>query len=134
MKFLNRQDGSGIRVWFDAQIHKLGDPASQINGYANEVSTHSEVAQAVAEKQVDAGIGLEAVAVQYGLDFLPLAQEQYDLVLPTSIIHHAAVVKLLGWLASADARKEIAGITGLRGGKNRSQIHIRIVQLQMKVM
>lgn len=112
LKFINRQDGSGIRVWLDAQIHKLGISPEQISGYADEVSTHSEVALAIAEKRVDAGIGIEAAARHYGLDFLPLIKEQYDLVFPEPINQHPAIIKLLTWLAGPDARKEIARILG----------------------
>ena len=125
LKFLNRQDGSGIRVWLDAQIRKLGISSAKINGYADEVSTHSEVALAIAEKRVDAGIGIEAAAGQYGLDFLPLTKEQYDLVFPELIIHHPAVVKLLGWLAGTDARKEIAGIPGYEVEKTGNRYTIK---------
>lgn len=112
IKFLNRQDGSGIRVWFDAQIQLLGISGELISGYKNEVSTHSEIALAIAEKRVDTGIGIEAAASQYGLDFIALNNERYDLVFSTSINNHPAVVKLTDWLTSADARKEIAKIPG----------------------
>ncbi len=112
LKFINRQDGSGIRVWLDAQLNKLGISSGGISGYQNEVSTHSEVALAVAENNVHAGIGIEAAAAQYGLDFIPLNNEQYDLVFPTSAMHHPAVIQLLDWLAGPAARMEIAKIPG----------------------
>lgn len=125
VKFINRQDGSGIRVWFDARLNKLGISADQISGYQNEVSTHSEVALAVAEKNVEAGIGVEAAAVQYGLDFIPLNKEQYDLVIPASVARHPAVAGLLDWLAGPAARMEIAKIPGYMVSKTGNRYTIR---------
>ena len=80
LRFVNRQSGSGTRVWLDAQLHRQGISPTSLSGYHNEKNTHSEVARAIAEDQADVGLGLEGAARLYGLDFVFLAQERYDLV------------------------------------------------------
>ncbi len=123
-QYINRQDGSGIRVWFDAHIRMKGISSKEISGYDREVSTHSEVALEIAEKKADAGLGLEAAAVQYGLDFIPLTQEQYDLVFPDAILIHPAVTPLLDWLTSPAARKEISKLPGYQTDRTGNKISI----------
>ncbi len=79
---VNRQPGSGTRVWLDVQLKVAGiDPAS-VPGYEREESTHLAVSRAVADGEATAGIGIGAAAAAYGLDFVPLGQERYDLVIP----------------------------------------------------
>lgn len=124
IQFINRQDGSGIRVWFDAHIRILNISSKDIPGYSREVSTHSEVALEIAEKRADTGLGLEAAAMQYGLDFIPLAQEQYDLVFQDSILAHPAVSSLLDWLTSSSAKEEISRLPGYQSGRTGSKISI----------
>ncbi len=79
---VNRQPGSGTRVWLDVQLKVAGiDPAS-VPGYEREESTHIAVSRAVADGEATVGIGIGAAAAAYGLDFMPLGQERYDLVIP----------------------------------------------------
>jgi putative molybdopterin biosynthesis protein len=124
IRFINRQDGSGIRVWFDAHLRQKGISSIDIEGYDREVSTHSDVALDIAEKKADVGLGLEASAVQYGLDFIPLTQEQYDLVFPDSILTHPAVSPLLDWLTSSAARNEISKLPGYKSDRTGNKISI----------
>jgi putative molybdopterin biosynthesis protein len=124
IRFINRQDGSGIRVWFDAHLRQKGISSIDIEGYDREVSTHSDVALEIAEKKADAGLGLEAAAVQYGLEFIPLTQEKYDLVFLDAILMHPAVIPLLDWLASPAARKEISKLPGYQTDRTGNKISI----------
>ncbi len=63
-----------------------------------ELATHSELAQAIAEGRADVGLGIEAAARAWGLDFIPLARERYDLVIPAEIWETPPVAALVGWL------------------------------------
>lgn len=81
-RFINRQPGAGTRVWLDAQLTRLGISSSDINGYKEEVLTHSDVASIIKEDLADVGLGIEAAALAYGLDFVLLTTERYDLVIP----------------------------------------------------
>lgn len=111
-RFVNRQPGSGTRVWLDAMLQKEGIAAARILGYADELSTHSEAARAVAEGRADAGLGLETAAAAYGLDFVFLTRERYDLVLLAETARREPFPVLLAWLTSPEARQFISGFKG----------------------
>ncbi len=80
--FINRQKGSGTRLWFDNEIHRLGLPTEKIRGYNREVRLHTECAHLVQSREADVAIGLRAAASQAGLDFIPLFHERYDIIIP----------------------------------------------------
>ncbi len=80
--FINRNTGSGTRIWFDHQLNMLGIPVESIHGYENSVSTHTECARLVQAGKADAAVGLRASASQFGLSFIPLFHERYDMVFP----------------------------------------------------
>lgn len=112
VNFINRQIGSGTRVWLDTQLEKLGVDAHKINGYASEKSTHTEVAQSVAEGTANAGIGLEGSAMHYGLDFIFLTLEQYDLVTTEATFNQPVMQMLLAWLKVKENQKVISDLGG----------------------
>jgi molybdate-binding protein/DNA-binding transcriptional regulator YhcF (GntR family) len=112
VRFINRQSGSGTRVWLDAVLSRQLISSSAIQGYGDERSTHSEVARAVAEGTADVGLGLETAAVAYGLDFVFLARERYDLVTLAETAEQAPLSLLLDWLGTPPAKGFIAGFAG----------------------
>jgi putative molybdopterin biosynthesis protein len=112
VQLVNRQAGSGTRVWLDAQLRRLGIGPQSIQGYADEKLTHSEVAQAIAEGRANVGLGLEAAAQTYGLGFVPLTQERYDLVIQAALMDRLPIQALLHWLKDDLAR---AGVVQLAG-------------------
>jgi molybdate-binding protein/DNA-binding transcriptional regulator YhcF (GntR family) len=111
-RFINRQSGSGTRVWLEAQLHSLGVDPQSIQGYGDEAMTHSEVAGAIAEERVGAGLGLEASARAYGLSFIPLQLERYDLVIPKANLERPPLGKLVDWLQGVEARKVVGALEG----------------------
>jgi len=112
VKFINRQSGSGTRVWFDNQLKIVGLDSREIPGYEIEKSTHSEIAQAIAEGNANAGIGLEASARSLGLDFLPLTLECYQLVALTDQLEQRGLKKFFHWLSSTAAKAVVKPIPG----------------------
>ena len=80
--FVNRQRGAGTRVLLDYQLGLKGISSGSIAGYDQEEYTHLEVAAAVASGRADCGLGIAAAAQALDLDFVPLFQERYDLVIP----------------------------------------------------
>jgi molybdate-binding protein/DNA-binding transcriptional regulator YhcF (GntR family) len=110
--FINRQRGAGTRVWLDAQLRRAAVDAQAIAGYDHEVTTHAEVARAVAEGAADAGLGIEAAAIAYGLDFVRLTTEPYDLVIPAEAWELRPVQALAAWLDTDAARDAIFGLGG----------------------
>jgi molybdate-binding protein/DNA-binding transcriptional regulator YhcF (GntR family) len=117
LRFVNRQPGSGTRVWLDAMLARLGIAAGQIEGYGDEKMTHSEVARAVAEGRAGAGLGLETAAVAYGLDFVFLTRERYDLVLLAETAGREPVRRLLDWLVSPEAKDFVNQFKGYEGAE-----------------
>ena len=115
VRFINRQAGSGTRVWLDATLHRQGISTHEIQGYHNEKLTHTEVARAVAEGQADVGIGLEAAALAYNLGFILLNREQYALAIPEESFASPAIQQLLNWLKGKAVRDLFANLGGYEG-------------------
>jgi molybdate-binding protein/DNA-binding transcriptional regulator YhcF (GntR family) len=112
LRFINRQPGAGTRVWLDAQLCRMGIDAQRIAGYGDQVMTHTEVARAVSEGRADTGLGIEAAALAYGLDFLFLTSERYDLVIPAAAWTLEPVQRLVAWLSGESARALLGGQAG----------------------
>ena len=110
LRFVNRQRGAGTRVWLDTQLERLGVAPTQIAGYDEQVPTHS--ARAVAKGHADVGLGVEAAALVYGLDFVSLTTERYDLVVPEVTWASPPVQALARWLSTTAAREDIASLGG----------------------
>ena len=82
MLFVNRQRGAGTRVLLDYELKKLGIGRRQVQGYERQEYTHLAVAAAVKSGTADCGLGILAAARALDLDFVPLFNERYDLVIP----------------------------------------------------
>lgn len=85
IRYVNRQGGSGTRVWFDRLLEQHGIPAASIRGYATEEFTHQAVAAVIAYGAADAGLGARAAADRFGLDFLSIGWERYYLATAVSV-------------------------------------------------
>lgn len=102
---VNRNAGSGTRILTDRLLASFVPP-----GYANQPRSHNAVAAAVAQNRADWGICMESVAHQAGLAFVPIAQEQYDFVLPKSRLERPAVAefrRILGLNSTRERLKEL---------------------------
>ena len=82
IQFINRQRGAGTRVLLDYQLKLLAIAPERIVGYSQEEYTHLGVAAAIASGRADCGLGIAAAAQALNLEFIPLFQERYDLVVP----------------------------------------------------
>ena len=110
IRFVNRNQGSGTRLWFDAELHRLNIPSGLINGYERGVKTHTAAAARVQSDEADVAIGLQAAAYQHRLGFIPLFEERYDLILPRENIE--SLLPLLDYLQTADCRSEMSTLPG----------------------
>jgi putative molybdopterin biosynthesis protein len=108
--FINRQPGSGTRLWLEAMLKTLGIPSSKIRGFENAVQTHTETAQAIQSGRVDTGIGLQAAAGKLNLDFIPLFNERYDLTMMSETCGFLA--PLLNHLQTRVCRNEMGRLSG----------------------
>ena len=84
INFVNRNPGSGTRLWFDEYLRKHAISKQQIRGYETAVATHTAAAQCISSGAAYAAIGLQAAAFKYNLNFIPLFEERFDLVFPES--------------------------------------------------
>ncbi len=118
--FVNRQPGSGTRILLDYKLKEMGiDPAS-LTGYENEEYTHMNVGVAVLNGMADAGLGIMAAAKALGLDFIPVLEEQYDLVIPTSFLDDSKIKLVLTVARSEEFRHRVKGLGGYNPAKSGS--------------
>ncbi len=114
VRFINRQPGAGTRLLLDYELDRQGLDARQIQGYAHTESAHSAVAQAVADGRADCGLAIQAAAQAHQLDFIPLFQERYDLVIPVVHYESGLLAPLLALLQNPPAafRERIHALGG----------------------
>ena len=109
-RFVNRNAGSGTRLWLDKELKRLDISSAKVNGYDRVVKTHSEAAALISAGQADVSLGLQAAAHQHTLDFIPLFEERYDLVLPRE--QEKKLSPMLDYLQTAAFRNELTSLTG----------------------
>lgn len=113
LRFVNRQVGSGTRMLIDHLLHEHSIKPTVVPGYDGLTEeTHVAVALCVASGLADVGVGIEAAAVEFGLHFAPLVEENYFLVCLKENFAHAAVQRLCCALASARWRALLAELPG----------------------
>jgi excisionase family DNA binding protein len=112
VRIINRQSGSGTRLFFDAELQRLGLSAGQITGYADEVATHNEAALAVFGGSADAALGILPAAKMLGLDFVYLAKERFDVIIPKQSISTDPIDALLQVIRSEDFKMKVNKIGG----------------------
>jgi putative molybdopterin biosynthesis protein len=110
--FVNRQRGAGTRVLLDYHLDLLGIAVGDIWGYNQEEFTHLAVAAAVASGRADCGLGIAAAAQALELDFIPLFQERYDLVIPEQHYQSELLAPLLELLSEPAFRQAVAALPG----------------------
>lgn len=110
--FVNRQRGAGTRVLLDYHLDLRGIDAGSINGYNQEEYTHLAVAAAVASGRADCGLGIAAAAQALNLDFVPLFDERYDLIIPEAHYHSELLAPLFEVLADTAFRQAVANLPG----------------------
>lgn len=122
VRFVNRNRGSGTRLWIDLELKKLGIPAEKVNGYETIVKTHDDAASLIETGKADAAIGLQAAAHKHNLDFIPLFEERYDFVLPNE--QKKNLNPLLEYIQTADFRNILNSLTGYNTKHSGEQIAI----------
>jgi len=95
---VNRQCGAGTRILLDQHLKLLGIHSEHVEGNENEEFAHLNVAAVVASERSDCGLGIRAAASVLGLDFVPLFEERYDLVIPSEHVEHSMIKSLLALL------------------------------------
>ncbi|RRD01440.1 substrate-binding domain-containing protein [Amphritea balenae] len=112
VKFINRQKDSGTRALLDELLSREGINSQQIKGFDDEEFTHSAVAAFVAAGMADVGMGVEAAARQFGLDFIPLSSEYYLLVCHNRTLKQEAMQRLLDIIRSEPFHQAVGKLPG----------------------
>jgi putative molybdopterin biosynthesis protein len=113
LRFVNRQPGSGTRMLVDHLVHEYSiDPSALFGEFGHTEETHVAVALCVASGTADAGVGIEAAALEFGLHFAPLVEENYFLACLKDNLAHAAVQRLCAVLAGAGWEEILAALPG----------------------
>ena len=110
--YINRQSGAGTRVLLDYHLRLSGIPVDSIKGYRNEEYTHLAVAAGIVSGRADCGLGIEAAAQALDLDFIPLYQERYDLIIPQKYYDGQLLKPLFDTLTERDFQNTVANLAG----------------------
>jgi putative molybdopterin biosynthesis protein len=112
VRFINRQRGSGTRILLDYHLESQGISAETIRGYDQEAITHLAVAASVASGRANCGLGIHAAAAALELDFIPLFQERYDLIIPKIHFQDPKLQPLLELLNESAFKQAVAELPG----------------------
>jgi len=110
--FINRQKGSGTRILLDHTLKALSLDPNQIQGYGKEEFTHMAVASTVASGRVDAGLAILSAARAMSLDFIPVAKERYDLIIPSLYFGDEKMSKVMEVIRSDEFKETVQRMGG----------------------
>lgn len=112
LRLVNREPGSEARSVLDRELAGLGIDARQLPGYGTRATGHLQVVAAIAAGLADAGVASEPAAIAYGLGFIPLASERFDLVIPAGLVGSREVQALIKVLSSRWLLDQLASLPG----------------------
>lgn len=112
VRYINRQKGSGTRILFDYLIKKNNIEKSDINGYEREEFTHMSLAKAIDNGDADCGLGVYSAAHIFDLDFIPICEEDYDLLLKEDMLESKYIEHLLSTINKESFRKRVDNLGG----------------------
>jgi putative molybdopterin biosynthesis protein len=112
LRIVNREPGAEARRLLDAERQRLGLDAGDLPGYGTQAAGHLQVASAVAAGLAEAGVASEPAARAYGLAFVPLAEERFNLVIPAEHAASREVQALLKVLSSPWLLAQLASLPG----------------------
>lgn len=111
-RFVNRNRGSGTRLWLDREFAARAIVAESVTGYDEVVDTHTEAAARVASGDADVAVGVSVAAQRFGLEFVPLFRERYDLIMPSEVHDTEEVARLVDRMHGSPFRRAVAKLSG----------------------
>jgi putative molybdopterin biosynthesis protein len=114
LRYVNRQKGSGTRILCDYLLNKNSIHSNDICDYAREEFTHTSVAAIISSGSADVGLGIYSAAKIYGLDFVPICEEQYDFLIADWALQNESVNQFLDTLSTNDFADRLAKLGGYK--------------------
>jgi molybdate-binding protein len=112
IRFVNRQPGSGTRMLLDLALRRVGVDPDRVNGYASTELTHSAIAAFVASGMADVGFGVEPAAHHFGLDFVPIVDEDYYFACDRASLEREPLATVIRMLRGDTFRTGVARLDG----------------------
>jgi molybdate transport repressor ModE-like protein len=112
IRFVNRQPGSGTRMLLDLALRQVGVDPDRVNGYASTELTHSAIAAFVASGMADVGFGVEPAAHHFGLDFMPVVDEDYYFACDRAHLERTPLSTVIGLLRGSTFRQSVDQLEG----------------------
>ena len=117
LRLVNREEGAEARRVLDRELDRAGlDPAA-LRGYGTQATGHLQVASAIAAGLADAGVASEPAALAYGLGFVPITEERFDLVIPVAQVGSREVDALVKVLSSPWLAAQLGSLPGYDPGR-----------------
>ena len=112
LRIINRQPGSGTRIYLDQELSRARLNVKKISGYDTVVSTHLEVGLGVLRGGADVGVATRTTAQLLGLEFIPLTRERFDMLVRKDRFFTREIQVLLGIVGSREFRKRVDTLGG----------------------
>ncbi len=112
VQYINRQRGAGTRILYDYLLEQANIEAEDIYGYTREDFSHLSLAAAIKGGSADVGLGISSAAKEMDLDFIPVAEERYDLVMTKEFFNSEAGKVLLRVITSEAFKLEVEKLGG----------------------
>jgi putative molybdopterin biosynthesis protein len=112
VRIINREPGAGSRDLLDRELHRAGVSVDMVTGYDRIAHGHLPAALAVSQGEADCCIATRSAAQAFGLGFLPLATERYDLVIRDAFLQLPATEALLDSLNRSAIRRRLELLAG----------------------
>ncbi|MBI5031189.1 MAG: helix-turn-helix transcriptional regulator [Chloroflexi bacterium] len=112
IRFINRAKGTGTRLLLHSKLRAAHIDPQKIVDWNHAVATHDAVGAAISTGAADVGPGLRATAVTWNLDFIPLGDERYDLIIPRDELESPRIEQMLSKLHSKEFRQTAENLAG----------------------
>ncbi len=110
LRLVVREQGAGAQRLLEQVLRDAGLSAVLARKARLQASGHLDVARSVAMNVADVGVATRDAAMAFGLRFIPLAEERYDLVVPRSLLADPRIERLFDVLVSSAARRELSAL------------------------
>ncbi|WP_102349345.1 molybdopterin biosynthesis protein [Bacillus sp. Marseille-P3661] len=124
LHFINRQKGAGTRMLFDHLLRKANMAPNEVIGYQREMFSHLSIAAEVKQHDKNVGLGIYSAAKAMGVDFIPLADESYDLLMTKAFFESEGGKLLVDVLHSEQFSLTVEGLGGYKVDKNVEPIYL----------